>query len=56
MGTTYILWYPKGKTRKSVVPLGLQNNAIKRGKGLRIGVEDFEMGEPLIKFCQGEKT
>ena len=56
MSTTHIHWYPEGKTGKSIVPLGLQNNAIKRGKGLQTGVQDFEMGEPLIKFCQGEKT
>ena len=31
----HILWYPEGKTGESIVPLGLQNNTIKRGEGLR---------------------
>ena len=31
----HILWYPEGKTGESIVPLGLQNNPIKRGEGLR---------------------
>ena len=29
------LWYPGGKTGESIVPLGLRNNIIKRGEGLR---------------------
>ena len=29
------LWYPEDKTGESIVPLGLQNNTIKRGEGLR---------------------
>ena len=29
------LWYLGGKTGESIVPLGLQNNTIKRGEGLR---------------------
>ena len=40
--TQYILWYPEGKIRESIVPLGLQNNTIKRGKGLQRGVENLE--------------
>ena len=31
----HILWYPEGKTGESIVPLGLQNNTIKRGEGLQ---------------------
>ena len=33
----HILWYPEGKTGESIVPLGLQNDTIKSGKGLRRG-------------------
>ena len=51
----YILWYSEGKTGESVVPLGLQNITIKRGKGLRRKAEKFGMGESLIKFCREEK-
>ena len=51
----YILWYPEGKTGESIVPLGLQNNTIKRGKGLRRKAKKFGTGESLIKFCQEEK-
>ena len=39
-----------------MVPLGLQNITIKRGEGLRRNIENWKTGEPLIKFCQGEKT
>ena len=28
----YILWYPESKIGESIVPLGLQNNTIKRGE------------------------
>ena len=52
----HILWYPEGKTGESVVPLGLQNNTIKRGKGLRRRGEKFWTGESLIKFCQEENS
>ena len=51
----YILWYPEGKTGESIVSVGLQNNTIKRGKGLRRKAEKFGTGESLIKFCREEK-
>ena len=51
----YMLWYPEGKTRESIVPLGLQNITIKRGKGLRRRAEKFGIGESSIKSCRGEK-
>ena len=34
------LWYPGGKIGESIVPLGLQNNTIKRGEGLRRSKEE----------------
>ena len=47
----YILWYSKGKTGESIVPLGLQNITIKRGRGMRRRAEKFRRGESLIKYC-----
>ena len=34
------LYYPEGKAGESIVPLGLQNNTIKRGEGLRRSKEE----------------
>ena len=52
----YILWYPEGKTGESIVPLGLQNITIKRGKDCEEREKKFGTGESLIKFCREEKT
>ena len=42
----HMLWYPGGKTGESIVPLGLQNNTIKRGG--RIAKERGIFGDKRI--------
>ena len=50
------LWYLGGKTGESIVPLGLQNNTIKRGEGLRRGGGEKLVTESLRKFCREENS
>ena len=56
----HILWYLDGKTGESMVPLGLQNNTIKREEGWRRKEEFLEKGESLRKYYRerenSEKT
>ena len=51
----YILWYPEGKTGESIVPLGLQNNTIKRGERIAKGGEILD-GRIIDKILSRRKN